>query len=173
MIYWLCLPSSRSRNLITLAAILFIFLLAAGSYSHWQILSVVCLVGYMTQRLLRHHRTLPLAISNINEDWRCYYADEIRSYTLKRGFVLGPIALIDLTELTDAGHSDSLRLFLMRWDINQKIQTSSANWRQLATMLKYAKGPQQQPLWLSNQLFSNLPRRSGTETKHWLFKNGL
>ena len=47
------------------------------------------------QRLLVHHRTLPLAIVNINEDWRCYYADEIRSYTLKRGFVLGPIALID------------------------------------------------------------------------------
>ena len=170
MIYWLCLPSSRSRNLIILAAILFIFLLAAGPYSHWQILSVVCLVGYMTQRLLRHHGTLPLAISNINEDWRCYYADEIRSYTLKRGFVLGPIALIDLT---DSGHSDSLRLFLMRWDINQKIQSNSANWRQLATILKYAKGPQQQPLWRSNQLFSNLARRNGTEAKHWLFKNGL
>jgi len=170
MIYWLCLPSSRSRNLITLAAILFIFLLAVGPYSHWQILSVVCLVGYMTQRLLRHHGTLPLAISNINEDWRCYYADEIRNYILKRGFVLGPIALIDLT---DPSHSDSLRLVLMRWDIKQTTQSNSANWRQLATILKYAKGPQQQPLWLSNQLFSYLARRSDTKAKHWLFKNGL
>ena len=165
MIYWLCLPSRSSRNLITLTAIAFILLLAAGPYSHWQLLSVACLVSYMTQRLLRHHGTLPLAISNINEDWRCYYADEIRTYILKRGFVLGPIGLIDLT---DPSHSDTLRLFLMRWDINQKIQSNSANWRQLATMLKYAKGPQQQPLWFSNQ-----SRISDTNSKHWLFKNGL
>lgn len=155
MIYWLCQPNSRSRSAIILTASVFLVFVMFGSYAIWQLTSVFFLVAYMTYQLLSHHGQLPLALSVRDEDWRCHYREKVMNYQLRKGFALGPLALIDLF---DSESQESMRLVILKWDITPSSQ-AGASWQQLGTMLKYAQGPLKRPFSESNNA--------------WFYKNGL
>lgn len=155
MIYWLCQPSSRSRSAIMLCASILLMFVILGPYVAWHIISILVLLFYMTYQLLSHHSQLPIALSVKDEEWRCYYGDNIRSYELSKGFVLGPLALIDFF---NSESQKSMRLVLFQWDILSSTE-AGASWLQLGTMLKYSKGPHQRPFSETN--------------KGWFLKNGL